>query len=60
MWEVIDREYSIDNFNFEILEGGKYVCKYQFEFKWSIWEFLFNGFWQEIMFILFLVEWKLG
>jgi hypothetical protein len=60
MREVTDREYSIDILNPEVLEGGKYVRKYQFEFKRSIWESSLNGFWQEITPTPFAVERKLG
>jgi hypothetical protein len=60
MREVTDREYSIDDLNPEVLEGGKYVRKYQFEFKRSIWESSLNGFWQEITPTPFSVERKLG
>jgi len=60
MREVTDKEYSIDNLSPEKLEEGKYVRKYQFEFKRSIWESSLNGFWQEVTPTPFSVERKLG
>ncbi len=60
MREVTDGEYGIDNITPKQLEGGKYVRKYQFEFKRSIWESSLNGFWQEITPTPFSVERKLG
>ncbi|MCR9101946.1 MAG: hypothetical protein NXI25_18455 [bacterium] len=60
MREVTNGEYSIDNITPETLEGGKYVRKYQFEFKRSIWESSLNGFWQEVTPTPLSVERKLG
>ena len=60
MREVTDGEYSIDDITPEQLEGGKYVRKYQFEFKRSIWESSLNGFWQEVTPTPLSVKRKLG
>ena len=60
MREVTDGEYDIDNITPKKLEGGKYVRKYQFEFKRSIWESSLDGFWQEVTPTPFSVKRKLG
>lgn len=60
MREVTDGAHSIDNITPKTLEGGKYVRKYQFEFKRSIWESSLNGFWQEVTPTPFSVKRKLG